>query len=130
MRGRKPKPTSLKILTGTQPCRINRNEPKIPSAASPEAPSWVGDYGREMWRDLAPILAKAGLLSEGDLAAFSLLCNEYDGVRRDPLNAGSRDRYRRLLVEFGLTPSARSRIKATAEPPKDELELFLAKKGS
>jgi P27 family predicted phage terminase small subunit len=33
-----------------------------------------------------------------------------------------------LLIELGLTPSARSRIRSTAERPKDELEEFLARK--
>jgi P27 family predicted phage terminase small subunit len=30
-----------------------------------------------------------------------------------------------LLIEFGLTPSSRSRIRSTGERPKDELEEFL-----
>ncbi len=30
-----------------------------------------------------------------------------------------------LLIEFGLTPSSRSRIRTTADQPKDELEEFL-----
>jgi P27 family predicted phage terminase small subunit len=32
-----------------------------------------------------------------------------------------------LLIEFGLTPSSRSRIRTTADRPKDELEEFLEK---
>jgi P27 family predicted phage terminase small subunit len=33
-----------------------------------------------------------------------------------------------LLIEFGLTPSARSRIKSMAERPKDALQEFLERK--
>ena len=35
---------------------------------------------------------------------------------------------RELLVEFGLTPSSRSRIKSTAEKPKDALAEFLSRR--
>lgn len=125
MRGRKPKPTALKILEGAQPCRINTREPQIPTANAPKPPSWLGSYGKERWEELAPVLVSAGLLTTGDLPAFEQLCDEYDAIRRDPLSAGGRDRYRKLLTEFGLTPSSRSRIKATSEPPKDKMAEFL-----
>lgn len=101
----------------------------MPAAAGALAPSWVGEYGAECWTSLSPILERAGLLSEGDLPAFALLCSEYDGMRKDPLDKGSRERYRRLLIEFGLTPTSRSRLRAVAEPPKDDLEQFLLSKG-
>jgi phage terminase small subunit len=127
VRGRKPKPTALKILAGDQPCRINTREPIIPGAGAPDPPAWLGNFGVDIWKRLAPVLASAGLLSLGDVPAFEQLCDEYDTIRRDPLNSAARDRYRRLLVEFGLTPSSRSRIKSTVEPPKDKMAEFLAK---
>ena len=111
MRGRKPKPTALKILEGAQPCRINTREPQIPTASAPDPPAWIGKYGKERWNELAPVLSAAGLLTTGDLPAFEQLCDEYDAIRRDPLSAGARDRYRKLLTEFGLTPSSRSKDK-------------------
>ncbi len=125
MRGRKPKPTALKILEGAQRCRINTSEPTFPTNVTPRPPDWLGLYGKNRWRKLAPILAKAGLLTDGDIPAFEQLCDEYDTVRRDPLAAGARDRYRKLLVEFGLTPSSRSRIRSAAPPAKDNLAIFL-----
>jgi P27 family predicted phage terminase small subunit len=144
MRGRKPKPTALKILEGAQPCRINDREPTMP-AGSVEPPAWLDDRGRAHWRELAAILAPAGLLTAGDRPALAQLCDDfstivgsiegpgdndvgdYDAVRAFLASADkARDRYRRMLVEFGLTPSSRSRIKSTAEKPKDRLEEFLA----
>lgn len=71
------------------------------------------------------MLVKNGLLTEGDLPAFAQLCEEYDVCRKDALAVGARDRYRRWLIEFGLTPSSRSRIKSTAPAPKDNLSLYL-----
>jgi phage terminase small subunit len=128
MRGRKPKPTALKILSGDQPCRINRREPILPAASGMEPPDWIGSFGIDLWRRLAPVLVPAGLLTAGDLPAFEQLCQEYDTIRRNKLCGPARDRYRRLLVEFGLTPSARSRLKSAVEPPKDKLATFLARK--
>jgi phage terminase small subunit len=78
--------------------------------------------------ELAPILTAAGLLTEGDLPALEMLVDEYDTIRRDPLCASARDRYRRLLVEFGLTPSSRSRLAAMPEGKPDAIAEFLAKR--
>lgn len=126
MRGRKPKPKALKILEGAQKCRINQDEPVYPSAGAPEPPAWLGEHGKELWRTLYPLLNSAGVLSAADLPAFEQLCDEYHAIRQDPTEDKARDRYRKLLVEFGMTPSSRSRLKVSAEKPKDELELFLA----
>jgi phage terminase small subunit len=128
MRGRKPKPTVLKIAEGAQKCRTNFAEPVLASAGDLAPPKWLGSFGEERWRELAPVLGHAGLLTVGDLPAFEQLCDEYDTIRRDALDTSARDRYRRLLVEFGLTPSSRSRIKITAEAPKDRLQELLDKR--
>lgn len=124
MRGRKPKPTALKILEGDL-YTINRNEPIIPPG-SLEPPGWLAPVAKYKWEELAPILSRAGLLTEGDRDALAMLCDEFARILRDPENAKARDRYRRMLVEFGLTPSSRSRLKSTVEKPKDRLEEFLA----
>jgi len=125
MRGRRPAPTALKILRGAQKCRINGNEPRFSPVSERRAPSWLGKFGSDLWRRLMPVLAGAGLLTEGDMAALELLCDEYDIVRRDPEDALARDRLRKLLVEFGLTPASRSRLKVPGEKRGDELEEFL-----
>lgn len=125
MRGRKPKPTALKILEGAQPCRINRNEPVIPPS-SLDPPGWLTGDAVEHWQELAPILARAGLFTGGDRAALAVLCDDYRRLRSDPDDSKARDRYRRMLIEFGLTPSSRSRIKSTAEKPRDAFEEWEA----
>jgi len=43
------------------------------------------------------------------------------------LGNGPRALYRRMLVEFGLTPSSRSRVKTSAKPDGDALAEFLAR---
>jgi phage terminase small subunit len=127
MRGRKPKPTALKILEGAQPCRINTREPRMP-AGGLDPPKWLDEFGQEHWRELAPILQAAGLLTVGDRPALAQLCDEYSTIRKDVDADNARERYRRLLVEFGLTPSSRSRLKSDAEPRRDALSEFLHRK--
>ena len=125
MRGRIPAPTSIKIMRGARPCRINDREPVLSAAVVGKPPAWLGRYGCDLWKRMAPVLVGAGLLTVGDVPSFEQLCDEYDTIRRNPTNGGARDRYRRLLVEFGMTPSARSRIKSTMERPKDKMAEFL-----
>ena len=125
MRGRKPRPTALKLLRGDQKCRINDKEPILAAAVLDDPPSWLGRYGCELWARLSAVMVEAGLLTVGDVPAFEQLCDEYDTIRRDPLDGKARDRFRRLLVELGLTPSARSRLKSTKSGPVDRMAEFL-----
>jgi phage terminase small subunit len=130
MRGRKPMPTALKILGGEQPCRRNRNEPQF-AVSTVDPPKWIRGESLSHWRELAPILLRAGLLTEGDRSALAMLCEEFGRMRRArsaPSRDKARERYRRWLAEFGLTPSSRSRIRATAAPVLDELSAFLSRK--
>lgn len=147
MRGRKPKPTALKILEGCRKDRVNTNGPIFRADGDTEPPVWLDAYAREHWEELSAVLRRAGLFTEGDRAALAQLCDDYSTIRKsvegvDGIELGdyermrslmtnadkARDRYRRMLVEFGLTPSSRSRIKAPAEGPRDDLEDFLTKK--
>ena len=126
-RGRKPKPTALKLLEGSRDDRINHAEPKY-TPGSDVAPEWLGGLALEHWQELAPLLVGGRVLSAGDRTLLAMLCCEYQRWRGDPDDWKSKDRYIRLSVEFGLSPSSRSRIKAAPERPKDDLEAFLSGK--
>jgi phage terminase small subunit len=125
MRGRKPIPTAIKILKGTQADRINWSEVKLPPGDL-TAPPWLPATGRRHWDELAGMLKEAGLFTEADRPALALLCDAYVCWRHDPTDSKSRILYARMLAEFGMTPSARSRIKTTNQP-KDALSDFLEK---
>lgn len=127
MRGRNSKPTALKILEGAQPCRINFDEPKY-EPASTDPPDWLDGLALEHWAELAPILARSGVLTIADRAGLAALCDDYQRWRTDPEDFKARDRYRRMLIEFGLTPSSRTRLKAPPEKPQDDLGDFLGQK--
>ena len=49
MAGRKPKPTSLKVLEGNPGKRqLNPNEPK-PDASVPKCPAWLSKEAKREW---------------------------------------------------------------------------------
>jgi P27 family predicted phage terminase small subunit len=142
-KGPAPKPTALKLLEGSRTDRINLNEPKYPDFDD-GPPANLGAVGKALWLKLVPILKGAGVLTAGDALALELLCGDYEitrGLEEPPPGAAedaktarlalrsadkARDRVRRWLSEFGMTPSSRSRIKATAAAePEDRLDAFL-----
>ena len=150
MKGRKPKPTNLKILEGNPGRRpLNKNEPK-PPVVYPKPPSYLDPVAKKCWKKMGEVLARHGLLTELDTMTFELLCstfskytsarrridekmrkgedltylNEHGEVRRDPniiTEENAKKELMRLLPEFGMTPSSRSRIKIDfSEVDEDE----------
>ena len=141
-RGRKPKPTRLKLITGNPGNRpLNEDEPKVEKKKGcPRAPRHMSDGAKEGWRKLAPMLHEAGLLSKVDELALEACCEAYgrwrqaqDQVRefgpliKTPSGIPIQSPYlqiankafeqmTRMLTEFGLTPSSRSRIRQSDLP--------------
>lgn len=77
MRGRKPKPTNLKLLHGNPGKRQpNPNEPK-PTQEVPRCPSVLDPIARKEWRRFAKVLDRLGLLTEVDGSAFAAYCDQY-----------------------------------------------------
>jgi phage terminase small subunit len=127
MRGRKPAPTALKVLKGTQANRINRDEPISPPGV-PEPPGFLDAIGKQFWAEHAQMLASMGVLTKADKYALGMLAESFARYRQYPNDQRRRDEFRKMLVEFGLTPSSRSRLKADIAKPADALETFIAKK--
>lgn len=135
-RGRKPKPTAQKKLEGNPGRRpINTNEPKFDQATRPVAPPRVLSMdGKREWRKMHALLRKAGLLTKVDESALAQYCQAYGTwceamrqVNRKGLVCftpngslqvspwfsiarASSEQCRKFMLEFGLTPSSRSRI--------------------
>jgi P27 family predicted phage terminase small subunit len=151
--GRKPVPTALKLVTGNPGKRpLNRNEPNV-AASIPRAPAALSERARKEWYVIAHQLAAANLLTELDKMALAGLVSSYvrwmeaqEGIAKtgllvqsrtgipalNPLLKVSRDaqaEYTRLLGEFGLTPSSRSRIHVEPKEEDDEFEALMRRKG-
>jgi P27 family predicted phage terminase small subunit len=77
MRGRRPKPTRLKMLTGNPGKRpLNEDEPR-PDANIPECPPELGPVARQEWHRLVGELAALRLLTNLDRAALAAYCGAY-----------------------------------------------------
>lgn len=137
-RGPKKAPTEVKIARGTH--RKDRDgdptlEPKPEQAAAPKPPAHLKASGRAKWSDLAPRLARVGLLSEIDLDALALLCEAFDEkahcekvlakegeyFTQDNGYVGAHPaisrlhraigRIQKLMAAFGMSPSDRSGLR-------------------
>lgn len=144
-RGRPRKPTAQKELEGTdRKDRAPANEPK-PDVEDPGAPSWLSQVAKEEWDRVAPYLLRLGLLTHIDRAALAAYCqnfarwhdaekliaenglvmktpNEYEQQRPEIGIANTAmKQMKAFMVEFGMTPSARSGITVNENPntPKD-----------
>lgn len=152
MRGRRPKPSALKRLQGNPGKRkLNDREPTPPppSTALP-CPDFVQGDARAEWHRMAELLAAANLLTEVDRTALAAYCQAYGRwvdaekqlrktgpVIKSPSGYPILNPYvslvkaymtqmHRMLVEFGMTPSSRSRLRIE-QPDKtvDPLDEFL-----
>jgi len=150
-RGPAPKPSALKVLRGTfKPSRA-RGEVH-PDIGICTCPSWLSREAKAEWRYIVPKLERLGLLTHIDKAALvsyvtafadlqiteRVIAREgysfstpqgYQQVRPEvAVRNKARETIKKFLAEFGLSPSARTRINATPkkeEDTKDRAETFL-----
>ena len=77
MRGRKPKPTALKLAEGNPGKRkINGAEPKPPRSL-PDCPGHLAPEAKAEWDRLAVMLNQIGLLTQVDRATMAAYCQCY-----------------------------------------------------
>ena len=133
-KGRKPKPTAMKVLEGNPGKRpLNLFEP-TPDAKMPSCPDWLEDEAKAEWDRLAVPLFNLGILTELDMAPFALYCQAYARwkeaeefisqhgsifqtpsgyVQQVPQVSIAQQNLKIMqsfCSDFGLTPATRSRI--------------------
>jgi len=138
--GPRPAPSAIRRAQGERPDRLNPAEPlPAPGTGPPEPPASLCPEARAVWRRLAPDLYAGGVLTHWDLEAFTAYCDlavQVDRARQglqgglvvrargntlvtNPLWRIYRDSLvllRAYAIEFGLTPAARSQIRALPAP--------------
>lgn len=77
MRGRKPKPTRLKIIEGNPSKRPIRGGEPQPPRGQPTCPAHLSPTAKAEWKRLARCLAGIGLLIRADRAALAAHCQSY-----------------------------------------------------
>lgn len=154
-RGRKPKPTAIKVLEGNPGKRqLNSSEPR-PNKKAPRCPNWLEDEAKKEWKRMAKQLEHLGILTEIDMAAFSGYCQAYarwkeaeefitkhgtivktpSGYWQQVPQVSIAQTYLKIMnkfcEQFGLTPSSRTRINAEINKvtETDPMELLLLKGG-
>lgn len=149
-RGRKPKPTALKLLEGNPGNRpLNTAEPC--SAGVPDCPDWLEDEAKAEWERMSTVLENMGMLTDMDMVAFAGYCQAYarwreaeeflsqhgsivrtpNGYLQQVPQVSIAQTNLKIVLkfceQFGLTPSSRSRIVAdkSVEETTDEMEKLL-----
>jgi P27 family predicted phage terminase small subunit len=150
MRGRKPTPSAIRELEGNPQHRpMNPHEPR-PQSAIPPCPKHIKGEARKEWNRITKALDAIGVISKLDRATLATYCTawqrwveaeeqlkKHGPVVKSPSGFPIQNPYlaicnkaieqlTKLSAEFGLTPSSRTRISATA--PKsagDDLNDFL-----
>ena len=142
--GRKPVPTALKLIKGTdQPCRMNKNEPK-PKADRITMPAGLSPEAKKHWKQVIKHLKDAKIMTNLDVPALMIYCEAYaqwkdatdkindhgaiirgqNGPARSPYLMVAQkafDQMKQMLTEFGMTPSSRTKISTNGEDdPHDD----------
>ncbi len=153
MAGRKPKPTALKMLEGTyRKDRASGKEPE-PGPLTGNPPAHLNKEAKKHWKETFKLLAGVGVLTEMDADTLSLYCEskarwvyakkklEKDGLvittqSGFPVQSPwlqicnkSHENMLKLAIEFGMTPSSRTRIKVDLpEEPSDPMAALRQRK--
>lgn len=148
-RGRKPKPTALKLLEGNPGKRaINKQEPQ-PESVIPECPPHLKGVARTEWVRLTKELHELKIITRIDRAALAVCCtawadyvkacdklekqgdviiSEKGGLYQNPwvaIKKRSMDQVQKFYAEFGMTPSSRSRVHVETPSEEDEIAGYL-----
>lgn len=144
-RGPKPKPTALKKAAGNPGKRPLNPAEARPDPSRPNAPRWLGQAAKREWKRVASRLHQAGLLTYIDRSLLAAYCQAYGRwveaelqLKTQPLvvisdkgnlyqnpwvgvaRAAMTDMIK-IAAEFGMSPSARSRIRVA--PQAEQLSL-------
>lgn len=148
-RGRRPKPTAIKLVRGNPGKRpLNHREPK-PTLTIPRCPPELSAVARKEWRRISRHLSELGLLTAIDRAALASYCQgwaqwldanvqlqKHGPVVRAPSGYPMLSPYlavasqaytqmRAMLIEFGMTPASRSRVEIAVQRDPDPAARFL-----
>lgn len=149
MRGRKPKPTAIKLLEGNPGKRAIRGDEPRPPDGLPTCPAHLTPTAKAEWKRLAGNLHAMGVLTQVDRAAMAAYCQAWGRwveaerklaetpmllktpagyIQPSPwlaISAKQQELMLKFAAEFGLTPSARCRIQITVPQGRKPWEYDL-----
>jgi P27 family predicted phage terminase small subunit len=149
--GRKRIPTAIHVLQGGRKKShrpLPKNEPKPPPVI-PGCPKHLDKEAKDEWERMSKELLPLGLLTSIDKAIFASYCQAWstwveatERVRDEGLvikaSTGTlifnpylsienkaNEQMLKALVEIGMSPASRGRVKVPEKPKKDEADEFL-----
>jgi P27 family predicted phage terminase small subunit len=139
-RGRKAKPSALRLVQGNPGHRpVNEDEPKPRKVFAPKPPRGLSKVEQAKWKKLCKQLSENRVLTELDLDALEMYVRSWHSMMQALADVKKRGKLitnatggevwnpswteykhsvavvRSLQAEFGLTPSSRTGIVATAD---------------
>ena len=135
-------PTAILKMRGSWRARVRKDEPQ-PAKGAPRPPGWLDREARAEWRRIVPELDKVGIIAIVDRAALAILCQSWADyyaarrevetqgwtvttpaglIRRNPMVAvmnQAYERWRKMALQFGMTPSARAGLARPKENPDE-----------
>ena len=157
-RGPRPTPSSMLRLRGSWRADLNADEPQ-PTSGAPAKPEDLEPLASAVWDHMAVELSKMRVLTVADGYALEMLCRTWakwqdaeqslakhgsvfpirnpDGslkyLQQSPWVSITRqlsDQLLKMLREFGLTPSARTRISTEPAEAADPLQDLLNRRNA
>lgn len=146
--GPRRKPTKLKILQGNPGKRPIKKDEIDPKVEAPGPPAHLSKNAKIEWRRIVKILVDLELMSKMDRTALAAYCVAYDrwaeaekkiqmeGLTIETTNGniiqnpsvGIANKamliLHRFLVEFGMTPAARTKVTPANKKKKNEKTDF------
>jgi len=150
-RGPPPQPTALRLLKGNPgKRRINTREPRPPTT-TPSCPRWLCPEAKRAWREIVPVLKAMRILTRIDRDALAAYCQSYARwkaaeeflsqhgevypIRDERGNVRYMQPFPQVFIarsqlqilrsyqqEFGMTPSARTRVQVIPSLVRDPVE--------
>ncbi|TVQ59904.1 MAG: phage terminase small subunit P27 family [Phycisphaerales bacterium] len=141
MRGRKPTPTAIKELRGNPGRRKPSVREPVPKRGAPTCPAHLSPEAKREWARVVKELDRLGLVTTIDRAALAAYCQLYarwafaekhlqdqgyvietpNGMQMPSpyvsISSKALEQMKAYMVEFGMTPSARTRVNAKPDNP-------------
>ena len=147
MPGRKPKPIALRILEGNREHRSIPENTAKPRPVKPKKAPWLDKIARREWNRMCKLLGPLGLLSEIDGAALGVYCQAFSRLKQAEdiitqegmtyktptgqikyrpevmIARAMMNMLKKFAIEFGMTPSSRSRIPVMPDDEEENEDL-------
>lgn len=150
LRGPKPMPNNLRVLTGNRGKRPLSNNAGVisPDIEVPECPAHLSIEAKKEWKRVAPELLKMRIITQLDMAALAVYCQAYakwvdaeqkikelgeaglidqtpSGYKQisvwQQLSSRAIEQMHKWMAEFGMTPANRAKIQQAQVPEQNDI---------